>query len=282
MQINFNDYLLVEKLGINEDVIKISEIVYKEIKKGNSDIKIPDNKLGIKKIIIDYSKDIEMMGKDISTSTNDTIVLMINPYLKINLGMIYHEMNHALQFIKIGKERSKKKLDNLMSMELSMYNPDFQIDILRKFVKFKYYLQKDEIDSYIYNSYYELKRMVNDNINIDKEFKILIKNTIGYKILNYIKKYDIDILKSIDSEILLNFINSIDRNNNLILKYKLENIESVLDTIKKGILPKEYKIKNFDKYLNKIKKEQKSSIKYFEKKLYRLKDLLIHENDPMA
>jgi len=286
MQIQFNDFLLLEKLGINDDVIKLSEIVYSNIQNGITEFNLPKNKLGINKIIIEYDNNIDAMGKNISDSTKDTIVLNINPNLKINKGMIYHEMNHVLQFVRIGKEKSKKKLDPLMSMELTMFNTDFQIKILKDFIRFNYYLQKDEIDSYVYNSYYELKKYISinkiDNENIDKTFSIIIKLTMGYKILNYLKDYNVDDLKNIDNKILVNFINTIDKNNKLILKYTLENIESVLDTIKKGLLPSEYQIKNIDTYLNKIKKKQKESIKYLNKKLFRLKDLLINENDPMT
>jgi len=284
MQISYNNFILNEKLGINEDVIKISEIIFKNIRQGLTKIKLPENKLNIKEIIINYTDSISIMGHNISDSTENKIIININPYIKINLGMIYHEMNHILQFIKIGKNKSKEKLNPLMSMELTMFNNDFQIKILKDFINFIYYLQKDEIDSYIYNSYYEIKKFIKENNidikNINNIFPILIKNTLGYKILTALKLYNVDNLKQLDNDILIRFINTINKNKDLILKYKLENIENAIDIIKKGLLPQDYKILNIDDFLKKVKIKQKNSIKYFEKKLFKLNHLIKYENDP--
>jgi hypothetical protein len=276
MQINFNKFLIYERLGINEEVLKISKEIFLLIKKGEKNFSIDKNSLGIKKIIILKDNEVPVIGLNFDDSTEDTIVLNLNPRSKITEGIIYHELNHTLQFLKIGKDKSIKKLDPLMSLNLTMFDSDFHIKSFENFSKVMYLIQKDEIDSYIYNTYFELLEFFkkNKNSDIDKVFPIILKKTIGYRIFNFLKNYDINELKQIDNETLLRFINTIDRNNHLISKHSLNIVSKYKILTSKTIKPIDYKIKNIDTYLKKIKRKQSESVKYFNKKLIRLQTLI--------
>ena len=120
--------LIKEELGIHNDVNNLSDYIINYIKDKHYDIytftenQLPKlNKVKIDKIIVNYTNKENVSYFDIkkSQTTNQGAVLyftIINGDIKED---VYHEMNHALQFFVLGKERSEKMIDYLIASDIS-------------------------------------------------------------------------------------------------------------------------------------------------------------------
>lgn len=292
---DFNNYLIIEKLGINEEVLKISNIIYDDILIKNSyknyQIKLPINKLGIEYVFIFFKNhDNNKASFDIGRSNRNKIYLWISKDIKLTVDTIYHELNHAIKFIFVGKENSKKKLFDIKSLRLvKPYIASEHDNIINTLIMFKYYSSREEIDSYLYNSYYQLINPSPDSIfynfdkfytdNFNEFFDLLIRETESYSIFKFISNYNPNDLKKINHTDLQLYLNIVEDNYNFLLKQK-RDIYSILRAVYQIIFKKHFistldiKIVNIDKYIDKLQKEKDESSKYLIKKLYKLYDLI--------
>jgi hypothetical protein len=164
----FKEFLLTEELGFNLEVLNLSNIIYNTIKE-NPDIKkieLPENKLKIKNIFLTYNKEISSHF-NINKSDINNIYLNIN---KLNRSDLQHELNHALQFIHLGKKKTLDKHLKYKAFTLSkgILSYDKEFDDL---IAFKYLSQTLEIDSFIYNIRSEVINTFNSLlVDVEKEY----------------------------------------------------------------------------------------------------------------
>lgn len=275
---NFKQFLLQERLNINLEVLNLSEYIYDNILKQGKvkKIKLPDNSLGIKWVIIDYiNSSNSALEFDLKKSGREKIYLYFSKDCSITLDNIQHEMNHALKFIKQGKENTLNKFLKLKSVNLTktFFNNDFFND----FLAFKYFSQIDEIDSYMYN----LEKQIIEKLSTLKSksnhiFKTILDNMEIYKLYkNYLLDYDPNDLRVLGHDQLLLMFNIIEDNYHFLIK-KRNNFHSVLRYIYQIIFKKRYienldiKITNLDQYIQKLVGDKEKSIQYFNHKIDKL------------
>lgn len=275
---NFKQFLLQERLNINLEVLNLSEYIYDNILKQGKvkKIKLPDNSLGIKWVIIDYINSSDSaLEFDLKKSGREKIYLYFSKDCSITLDNIQHEMNHALKFIKQGKENTLNKFLKLKSVNLTktFFNNDFFND----FLAFKYFSQIDEIDSYMYN----LEKQIIEKLSTLKSksnhiFKTILDNMEIYKLYkNYLLDYDPNDLRVLGHDQLLLMFNIIEDNYHFLIK-KRNNFHSVLRSIYQIIFKKRYienldiKITNLDQYIQKLVGDKEKSIQYFNHKIDKL------------
>lgn len=255
---NFENYLLVEKLSINEDAVILSEYIFniiqnKELKEtyiiNSNDIIL--NKIVLDKIILNIKKSNDVITGDFniqkSKITNRGLFGIINVYGKPNIYTIYHELSHALKFYYKGKTQSLKQLSSLKSFDIKSKN-----EILKEFLYLFYISEKDELDSYILESFKKLKdilstvKNINPNkFNLENLFKIFYKDTISYNHYELLKNYNIkEKFKNIKKEDIVSFFDYIEDRNGFYKKYYKKNLINIIRFVL-------FNIKNYNK-LNKI------------------------------
>ena len=153
--------IIVEKVGINLDLLYLSEQLYNLIKDNNKSVYEFNGKLfnvtilhiNTIKITIDKSNSSFDLSSSEITEKGFDININLNKN-EIDSKVIHHELNHALRFYMIGKEKSIEKSHQLKSHNLSLnFIKTPEID---EFITLYYYSQPDEIYSYISEAYYEL------------------------------------------------------------------------------------------------------------------------------
>jgi hypothetical protein len=219
MNIKFNDFLF-EKLGINDDISRLTDFIMNKINIKNNF----KNDIIIKNIDIDFPvkieritiKFIKMDNKDWKGyfsankkqihNTYFNLIIYINKNLKdLNPADLNHELIHAYQFIKNSFSFLYDKTYDLYN---TLLNKSSLYDNLSWFKFIIYLCNKKEIAAFYNDSYYNIKEKLknNKNLNIDD----LIEESEFYVNYNYLKDYDIkyEFKKMIeyDKKIIINFI----------------------------------------------------------------------------
>jgi len=275
------NFILNERLGINDDIIKISNDIYDSILNKKSDIIAPKNNIKIEKIHINYFNDNSSTKAsfNINKSNLSKIILNINTNYNISVDTIRHELNHALQFLFVGKDKSIRDYSRIKAIESSTFISPKDSQIFQNFLMYKYFSDKSEINSYIYNLEYELRDLYNENKDYFlQNYEFFLKTTTVYSVFEYIKNYDIYELKQLDSDILIKYINIIEDNYDFIIKHN-SKLSYFIRSIYQIIFKKKYlnnltiKISNINDYLNKQRKIQNESVDYMFSKMLKLYDL---------
>ena len=283
MVTKFENFILNEKSGINDEVVILSKIIFIEYLNNNNlkKVDLPINKLNIKKIIIKNSNENEF---NIDKS-NKTIIFLKLDLNNLTEDTIYHELNHVLQFKMIGKDQTLINLFKYKSAQLIFkFKKNIEVE---NFIMFKYYSQKNEIDSFIYNFYKFIKDNIpNDKLNFNKNFEKLLTDSKDYKIYQFLKYYDPHNLKNMNENELLYILNTYEKNYKFLYKYH-NNIfhyiafffKSIKEALNNNIAVFEpiIKIENLDKYLSNINKHKNISKKYMLNKMTRLYNIIFEE-----
>jgi len=273
MQIDNNYILTLERLGINEEVIELSKFIYENINKQS--MNLPNNSFNIKKVIIvNYNKKTSTTkcSFDFGKSTKNTIYLNVNTNYEITEGIIYHELNHVLQFSKIGRDKTIKSSVRNLSY---MYNNTTDSIILNNLIRFIYLTDKTEIDSFVYNLYYELKsyKENHNDENINDWFETQMKKSNIYRSYLFVKHFNIYRLKQLDQNIMKLFILNIDKNTK-ILKKDNYIIRKFFYKFKDFLYSNNTNYINIDKYYKEIETRKYKMSEYFFNKMTKLYDLL--------
>jgi len=209
--------IIVEKVGINLDLVNLSEELYNLIKNDKKSFYKFDHKqfntstLHINSISIIINKSNSSFNLSTSKITEKGFDININlNENEIDNKVIHHELNHALKFYMIGKEKSIEKSHLLKGHNLSrnfIKNPEID-----EFITLYYYSQPDEIDSNISEAYYELLEKFKEINKITEKqfniyFQLFYKEVFIYNISISLKNYNFKKLKKLNSDNLVIFFN---------------------------------------------------------------------------
>lgn len=302
--LNFEEFILNEKLGINSDLIIISDYIYSLLIKFPNENSFVINGKDIKteKIIIDKIHFNKTEIKDAEANfnikkskiTNKGIVIYINFNLKkeINKITIYHEIQHSLDFYYKGKEKTVKETIDLKSVKTALNH--ISNDKIKLFILALYYSETTEINARIAETYKILLDKITINDPDEKYIReIFVKEYVElkkYLKVYFLQNYNIYNLKEIDLNDLLIFFNIIDDNHKLLLKYTKNTLVNNFNYIILGIkdflfkkyryrkIKKRYKnIEDIDFLLDKYNNRFKKAVETLILKLDRLLSLLIEE-----
>ena len=300
----FKSYLILEEVGINSDIKKLTNQLYELLINSNKTINKFDgsifklDKIKIESITV-YLIDMPVSGSfdaDESKITDNgiNIILKINKD-EINTEVIHHELNHVLQFYMVGKEKFIKSINNLKIQRLSL---NFLNDpMIEEFISLFYYSQDGEISSFVSESYYSIKNNIKFNINdniteneFNKLFKKYYKQCYIYDASIMLDKFNLKNFSRLNSNNLVIFFNVLNDKKNLLKihqksgKFKkfLLDIYDVLtnryfnDYYYKKI-DKSIKIENLDNILEIYDKRFKNASKTIKNKLSKLYSLILDE-----
>ena len=306
--LNFEKHLLTEKLGVNNDIKNITEKIYDLIKdtkksklKFNGDIfdttKIKINSIEICLFDFESAGTFESSDSKITEKGID-IFLNINKNY-VTKETIIHELNHALEFYMIGKD---KFIDNSKFLKIHKLSLKFIHDIrIEKFFELVYYSEESEINSYITESFYEIKDNIAstiDNINIDftineynKLFDFYYKNCMMFKISKELSSFDFKEFEKLNSNNLVMFFNDLKDKNDLIdeIRISKSKFKSILYSIKDifnnkyftdsyyNKIDKSVTIENLNDILNQYNKRFKIASEKIVKRLSKLYDLILDD-----
>jgi hypothetical protein len=281
---NYEKFLIIERLGINEDVELLSN--YLKSKIGSISIVIdniplklskPINKIFI--TIINKKESIASFDIKRSNLTDSGWNLYFNFQTNPTIDIISHEVNHAYQFIMKGREKSIQTLNKIKASRHSLNFLPFgqRNGKLNEVVDLIYYLNDAEINSFVVEIYADIKEL-SKRYKIDKEtFTKLIEKSEPY-----------NICKFVDSINLSSYLNDISIDNKIkffsILKEKEKELKNGETNFKQKIvklfkmifhtntksmenIELEATIKKWDNYF-------KSQSNKLRKKLFRLYDLM--------
>jgi len=259
---------LNEKLGINDNVKKLSNILFNKVKSDFNYLK--SNKiLIINNFLQENYKEIVFINDKltfkisnkfnagiISQINKSDIILNLNIEFNVNLddfnnlkSIIFHEFTHVIE--------------NFYSKELSK-----DWDIYKKFIQHKNQYKNYDIWINISNMFYDTmshemrsrlsqtyQYLKSKNTQDVKELKNFIINSKEYKKLNDILKVEpVDIIK--------------------IVKQNYENYNDILTNFMENVYNTKYSDENFIKLFNNIKTKVRKQIK----KLLRLVSTILYEN----
>ena len=279
MDLNYLDFIIYERSNFNKDVMFLSKYIYDniDISKPKNIIILPENALGIKKCTVGKTQK-NLAQLDIKLSTKQNIYINLN---ELRLSDIEHELNHALKFLKVGKERLIKDYTQFQSLLVT--GKKINVDIFQQLVKFKYFTLKTEIDSHFYNIKEEfeqyLKNIKPNEENFRKNFYPILKIDIPtYRFMNHCLKFEPNKLKDINKEELQNILNTIEDNHNFIRNIDINNKKSIISKIKTIFSKKKNNHKlNIDEWIKKLEKEKKEALDYTRKKVSKLYYFLYSE-----
>lgn len=297
----FNHYnLIIEKLGINLDIENISEYIFSIIKNNNSlIINIDGSLLKTKEIKIKNIKinvyDFDFNGSfDISSSkiTTEGLLIVININKNnISKKLIHHELNHALEFYMVGKEKYIEKSHKLDSHLLS--KKFINNEYIEVFTNLFYYSESTEINSRIPEDYYDMldKFRVIGKMDIktfNKYFSIFKKESESYKIAEDLLLFNFDQFKKLNSDNLIIFFNILDDRKELLkIRRTSGSFTKFLTTLKIFLtgeyfnnlyyktIDKNIKIENLDNILNIYSNRFKKSANKYIEKIDKLYDVLL-------
>lgn len=295
---NFNEFILNEKLSINNDVLLISKYIFDNIDKSNIILSgkiINTKEIKINDIHITFDKNLKEFG-NLNLSKSELTKNCLNLYIKLkykNEGTIYHEIQHSLNLFFEDKDKILNKLMKLNSLNIPIKLFD-NIE-LKKFIDLVYFSMKYENDAYTTQIYIELLNYFKQlNISNEDEFRQIfkqnIKNNEVYGISEKLYNFSFnDLKKSVGAKNLIIFFNIFEDNFEY---YKKNKKDTFWNQIKKVIrdkyillfnnhyylnIDKKYNDYDIDKILKKYENEFKNSSKYIKKKLFRLYDLFLDE-----
>lgn len=266
----FSKFILNEELGFNLEVIRLSEFIFNKIidsKPKPNRILLPDNKIGIKEVFIKYGKNQDNIEASIDVYKSNKKKIYIT-LVNITKDNIEHKLNHVLQLSKIGKEKFINKYSEYKSFLLTG-NKFINNRVFNNFLSFKYFTLKTELDSYIYNIYYEVKQNIRKKEDL-KNFNLYLNLSETYRMIKYyLYDYNVHDLKKIDPEVLILIFNVVEEKYKFIIKYN--NRKDFITWIKSFFKKKsEFKIKNIDDYLHKMENIQIERQKYFSNKINKI------------
>ena len=200
---------LNEELGVNIDVDNLSKFIINYLKdKEYGQILINKEQLpelknvNINKIIIDYNKTGISDYLDIKKSqiTNDGAILYFH-LDGLDYNSIYHEINHALQFFVLGKERSKLQLTTIKAVNIAKLFAQKNKEITEYFSQLIYRSTEQEINSEVVGVYGELmthlrnKGWEKGQLSNDDNFKVIfeqyVKNSKPYDNALHMIKFNV-------------------------------------------------------------------------------------------
>ena len=298
---------LNEVLGSNMDVNTLSDFIFNFLEnKEMGQYTLTTNqlpklrKIKINKIIINYTHQKQPSYFDIKKSqiTNNGAVLYFNFNKNDISDDIYHEVNHALQFFVLGKERTANKL---RPIEASKYSRRFiknNKDIIDIFIDILDKSTESEINSQISGVYGKLmthlkkqgwkKGMFSNDDNFPKWFTDYIKSTNSYneskKMINYdvFKEFDINTLNGVEEYDKRVFFTVMEESGNYIIRLnlmdKIKYLWNYWKLISTDRLDIGYNILTSEQVNSLMKKYQMFINKQGEKlrrKLFRLYDLFL-------
>lgn len=276
--LNYELFLVIEKLGISDDVSKLTEYIY-NIFKGdklyltNIPLKLhkPINSITIKTFESENYKALFNLSK--SKETKKGLDLIFTFQKDTTKDIIQHEVQHAYQFSIQGKEKSLKKLDDIRSARYSMglLTGTERDTIIKDFVYLIYFLNDDEIEAFVNETYRNLKELYVSKI----DFYPLLQRTEAYQVCNSIKRYNIfDRFSYVDKETKVKFFTYFRNEEHRLKKLKKDSFFKRIIRNLKFIFDKD--LMNDKELFNSMKKWDK----YIEnqnnklmKKLHRLYDL---------
>ena len=233
---DFEEYIINEMLGINDDVSMLSEYLFEILSKNTENKvvingedlytdKLFINKIIIKRITLKYEKAEIDLNKSEITDTGLILYLNIHKNATIYKETLYHELNHALQFYFKNKEVSLNKLKSFKAFQQA--NIFIENEYLKELV-FYFYLE-NEIDSLVNETYVYIlkniqkydKTILNDKLK--ELFDFYLKKSNAYLYYNYLKNYDPKRYYTVDLEIMSKFLNFYKELNNTFRKNNKES-----------------------------------------------------------
>lgn len=184
---DFNFYLIKERLHIHEELSNYSDKIYNIIKKSNGKkfefLDLP-KKLNIYKLVINIKDTLLNNGEidlDKSNKTSKGWIIFINLKTDFKQFTLNHELNHALRLTLIGKERMIKNLNYINSKGMFSKLNNFEIN---RFFYFIYLSNDEEINARVSEVNGYIKDILREtNINIKKDdFIYIIKTSDAYRI----------------------------------------------------------------------------------------------------
>jgi hypothetical protein len=296
--------LIVEKAGISLEIKSLSEKIFDLIKNNTKkNYNFNGNIFNLSIMHIDKIN-ITINNLTSSFSISDSKITPKGFTININLNkddisvpVIYHELEHALKYYMIGKDKTLEISHKLKSHRLGQ--EFIKNEEIKEFISLYYYSQNHEIDSFIGEVYYEtienFKQLINkkgQKINMSQfnmAFNLFIHESYIYEISQILKKYNFKKLKEYNSKDLIIFFNILNDQNNVLKvsrsSNKIKKLYLAIKDIYNIYYNKEYynkidksiKIDNIDDVLNKYKNRFDAASKKITKKLSRLYDLVLDE-----
>lgn len=176
----FNNFSINESVGVNKDVIKlsdfISEYIHNKGKKYGKYVitkkEIPaDIDLPVNKITVIYGKPDRQTGGTFNPfkskrfkSGNVELYVTLHSLKK---SVIYHEVNHGLQFIKLG--RGQMISNARLSLLYINYKDNFDSLRIKNFLHTMYMVNKLETGSHVVQFYGQIKGLVKQYIKVIRQ-----------------------------------------------------------------------------------------------------------------
>ena len=292
--------LITEKVGIELDIKELSEQIYNLINKDKKlyykfdgslfNVKVMHiNSIRIL-ILSDYSSFDASSSK--ITEKGFDIILNLNKN-DIDVKAIHHELNHALKFYMVGKEKYIDKTRELKSYKMSRaFIKNAEVE---NFIDLVYYSDLEEVDSFISEAYYEImsnfKKIESiTETDFNKYFETYYKDTYIYNISKVLENYNVGLLKKHNSDMLVLFFNILNDKKDLLkvsknsgsLKKILLNIRNIFNdnyymSWYYNKIDKSVKIENLDEILKIYDKRFKKASKTIKYKLSKLYSLILEE-----
>jgi len=223
MILNYNSFIY-EKLGINDDVIILSDFLFDYLKnikfEQNKSITIddiPNVSFKIKEIIIkfiNYNNNIASFDISKSKYSKDGYKLYINLSNNYTKNELYHELSNVIQHDKLTTKKIEYSLGNYNSVNNSIFKDKFN-----NLINMLYYSDDSEISSFVHQVYSEMEiyfKKYNKNNSI---FEYFLSNNNHYNISKYMINYDIfEDLKNIDEKEQILFFKYLYNLNNIKIK----------------------------------------------------------------
>jgi hypothetical protein len=279
---NYEKFLIIERLGINEDVKLISN--YLKSKIGSISIVIDNIPLKLSKPISKIFINITNNKKSVASfdiKRSNLTDLGWNLYFNFEsnptIDIISHEVNHAYQFIMKGREKSIQSLNKIKASRYSLNFLPFgqKNGKLNEVVDLIYYLNDTEIDSFVVEIHADIKELSKKYI-IDKEtFTKLIENSEPYNICKFVDSINLsDYLSDISIENKIKFFSILKDKEKELKKGETDFKEKLIKFFKMIFYTRnmenielESTIKKWDNYF----KNQSNKLR---RKLFRLYDLM--------
>ena len=200
MIVNFDDFILNERLGIGKDLITISDFIYSLIiNNPNNDFiingdDIKTDKIIINKIYINKNKtnNIAEFNVQKSKMTDRGLIIYINfnSESEIKSDVIFHEIQHALDIYYKGKDITSKQLFDIKCAKLALNR--MSDEKFKLFVQALYLSDISEINSMTAESYKILStilRQKQDEKSIKDVFLVEYKKLDSYKAIQFLQNY---------------------------------------------------------------------------------------------
>ena len=293
MIISYKKFVILERLGISQDVEVLSNYLKSKITDKSLTIDNIPLKLSkpINKIFIDINRNRNSnteahfdIGRSSLTNKGYDLYLVFSP--NPTLEFISHEVSHAFQFIMKGREQSLHDIDRLKSAKLAKGLLPFgaKNSKLNEVVDLIYYLSDSEIDSYVVELYSHITQL-SKKYKIDKvTFQLLVKGFESYEVCKFVDSIELsEYLKDIPIEDKIKFfsilkeeefrLKNINIKNNLFRK--ISNFYHFFKMVIKSEPVKKIEVDELHLVIDKWNKYFKIKSSKLKMKLFRLYDLFL-------